>query len=374
MKHAYKRRICRQSGRLSPALSYDSPALNAYNLSVRRIDSYIFGQLLTGTVLVTVTLTCVVWLTQSLRFIEMIVNRGLSAPLFVYFTLLLLPTFLTIILPIALFASTLFVYNRLISDSELVIMRAGGCSRYDIARPALILSALVVIAGYFLTTYLMPTTYREFRELQHSIRNSIPAVLLQQGVFNKVASGVTVYVRSRGSNGDLLGILVHDSRNPKRPVTMMAEHGRIVSGASGPRVEMVNGNRQQVDEKDGRLALLYFERYSFDIQTVSGNQQRNWREPRERYLSELFRLKPNEWLADKLYIEAHYRLAQPLLPFAFVMVALTLLLSGDLNRRGQTSRILAAVGIVVVIQLAQISFKNIGEKYTELAIVLYLIP
>ena len=341
---------------------------------MRRIDFYIFGQLLTGTVLVTVTLTCVVWLTQSLRFIEMIVNRGLSAPLFVYFTLLLLPTFLTIILPIALFASTLFVYNRLISDSELVIMRAGGCSRYDIARPALILSALVVIAGYFLTTYLMPTTYREFRELQHSIRNSIPAVLLQEGVFNKVASGVTVYVRSRGSNGDLLGILVHDSRNPKRPVTMMAEHGRIVSGASGPRVEMVNGNRQQVDEKDGRLALLYFERYSFDIQTVSGNQQRNWREPRERYLSELFRLKPNEWLADKLYIEAHYRLAQPLLPVAFVMVALTLLLSGDLNRRGQTSRILAAVGIVVVIQLAQISFKNIGEKYTELAIVLYLIP
>ena len=69
---------------------------------MKRIDRYIFRQLLGATLFVAVTLTGVVWLTQSLRFVEMIVNRGLSAPLFLYFTMLLLPSFLGVILPVAL--------------------------------------------------------------------------------------------------------------------------------------------------------------------------------------------------------------------------------------------------------------------------------
>jgi lipopolysaccharide export system permease protein len=342
---------------------------------VKRIDAYIFWQLLTVTVFVTATLTCVVWLTQSLRFIEMIVNRGLSAPLFVYFTLLLLPTFLTIILPIALFAATLFVYNRLLSDSELVVMRAGGCSQYVLAKPALVLTMLVTAACFLLTTYLMPSAYREFKGLQNTLRNSFPTVLLQEGVFNNVAAGVTVYVRRREANGELSGIIVHDSRDAARPVTMMAERGRIVSGTNGPRVVMAVGNRQQVDAKDGGLSLLYFERYSFDIGTLSNVKGPHWREPRERFLHELFNLEPrDEWKANKLYMEGHHRLAQPLLAIAFTLVALALLLSGDFNRRGQTLRILSAIGFVVVGEMAQISVKNLGEKFPELAVLLYLIP
>ena len=342
---------------------------------MKRIDAYIFWQLLTVTVFVTATLTCVVWLTQSLRFVEMIVNRGLSAPLFVYFTLLLLPTFLTIIMPIALFAGTLFIYNRLLTDSELVVMRAGGCSQFKLARPALILTGLTTIACYMLSTYFMPAAYREFKELQNTLRNSYPTVLLQEGVFNNVVSGVTVYVRRRAADGELFGIIVHDSRDAARPVTMMAERGRIVSGTNGPRVVMAIGNRQQVDAGDGRLSLLYFDRYSFDIGTLSNVDGPRWLEPRERFLHELFNPEPRDaWKANKLYMEGHHRLAQPLLPVAFALVALALLLSGEFNRRGQTWRILSAIGVVIVVQSAQIGIKNLGEKLPELAVVMYLIP
>ncbi len=342
---------------------------------MKRIDTYIFWQLFTVTLFVTATLTCVVWLTQSLRFIEMIVNRGLSAQLFVYFTILLLPTFLTIILPIALFAATLFVYNRLLSDSELVVMRAGGCSQFRLARPALVLTLLTTVCCYALTVYLMPSAYREFKGLQNTLRNSFPTVLLQEGVFNSVVPGVTVYVRSRSSDGELSGIIVHDARNASRPVTMMAEKGRIVTGANGPRVVMAIGNRQQVDSKDGRLSLLNFDRYSFDIGTLSDDKGLHWREPRERYLHELFNPEPrDEWKATKLYMEGHHRLAQPLLPIAFTLISLAILLAGDFNRRGQALRIIAAVSFVVLLETGQISAKNLGEKFPELAVALYLIP
>ena len=127
----------------------------------------------------------------------MIVNQGLSLTLFVYLTLLLLPTFLGIILPIALFASVVFTYNRLIVDSEMVVLRGGGCSRMRLGRPAITLAVFVTLICYSLTTYLIPASYREFKDLQFNLRNSLPTVLLQENVFNTVMKNVTIYNRSR---------------------------------------------------------------------------------------------------------------------------------------------------------------------------------
>lgn len=342
-----------------------------------RIDRYIFRQLLTTTVFIAVTLTGVVWLTQSLRFVEMIINRGLSAPLFVYFTMLLLPTFLGVILPVALFIAVVFVYNRLLIDGELVVLRAGGCGQFAIARPAIILAVLVTLACYALTIYLIPASHRTFKDMQYTLRDANPTVLLQEGVFSNVMSGITVYVRSRGDDGGLSGIIVHDSRNQERPVTMMAERGTIVTAENGPRIVLVTGSRQEVNETDGRLSLLYFDRYSFDLKTVSEGVPNRWREPRERFLNELFFSQDQ---ADsigyfyKLRMEGHHRLSMPLLPLCFTLVGLALLLMGDFNRRGQLWRILSAIAVVIVVEVAHLGFKNLGEKAPNVAFMMYLIP
>ena len=214
---------------------------------MKKINWYIFRQLLVATILVASTLTCMVWLTQSLKFVEMIVNRGLSINLFLNLTILLLPSFLAFILPIAVFTSVMFTYNRLIIDSELVFMRASASSHFMIARPALLLATLTTITCFTITTYFLPTSYREFKDLQFSLRNSLPTMLLQEGVFNHVMEGITVYIRNKESTGELSGIVIHDARLIKKPITMMAERGVISSGEKGPRVIMINGNRQQVD-------------------------------------------------------------------------------------------------------------------------------
>lgn len=344
---------------------------------MKRIDRYIIRQLFAATLFIAVTLTGVVWLTQSLRFVEMIINRGLSAPLFVYFTMLLLPTFLGVILPVALFIAVLFVYNRLTTDSELVVLRAGGCSHMFLARPALLVAGLITIVCYVLTLYGIPASYREFKDMQYTLRDSYPTVLLQEGVFSNVMKGVTVYVRSRSEDGELSGIIVHDARTPERPITMMAERGTIVSGTAGPRIVLVTGNRQEVDEQDGQLSLLYFDRYSFDLSTVDPGMEDRWREPRERFLHELFFSRDQEQRVGyfhKLRMEGHHRLSAPLLPLSFTLIALALLLGGDFNRRGQLWRVMSAVGLVIAVELSQLGVKNLGERWPDLFVFMYLVP
>ena len=100
-----------------------------------RLDRYIFRQLALALLAVTVGLAVLVWLTQSLRFIELVLDRGLSFLVFIELTGLLLPGFLAVILPIATFLVALFVYVRLSADRELVVMRAAGLSRQK-ARPS----------------------------------------------------------------------------------------------------------------------------------------------------------------------------------------------------------------------------------------------
>ena len=257
-------------------------------------------------------------------------------------------------------------------------MRASGYSQFMIARPAVILATLVTLICFSITTYFLPASYREFKDLQFSLRNSLPTVLLQEGVFNTVMKGVTVYVRNKGDAGELSGIVIHDARSPKSPITMMAERGKILSSNQGPRVVMVNGNRQQVDSKDGHLSLLYFDRYSFDISTMTKEPITRWREPRERYLKTLIKPNPEnredmQWY-NKLIMEGHHRLSMPLFPLAFTFVGLALLLGGNFNRRGQLWRVLFAVGIIIILETSHLGVKNIGEKAINLAFLMYLIP
>src|SRR3954471_10973660 len=169
------------------------PPLGCARPAMTRLDSYIFRQLAIALLAVTTGLAALVWLTQSLRFIELVLDRGLSFMVFIELTGLLLPTFFAVILPITTFVVTLFVYVRLAADRELVVMRAAGLSQWRLARPALAPASLAVLICYALNLWLVPASQAAFRAWQYEIRNQLAAILVQEGVFSSVGDDLTVY-------------------------------------------------------------------------------------------------------------------------------------------------------------------------------------
>src|SRR5579871_2853160 len=228
------------------------------------LTRYILRQTLFLTAAFTLVFSIAIWLIQSVRFIDLIVNRGLSLGIFVEVTALIVPRLVEVVLPIAIFLAVLFSYNRLISESELVVMRAAGLSQGRLARPALLAGAIGTALLLAMSTYLLPVVNREFKDLQFQIRNRFSSALIQEGVFNTMSESLTVYVRSRDRRGELGGIVVHDTRDPLKPVTLFAERGALVGTPEGERVLMVNGSRQQYDETTGRLSILSFSSYTLE--------------------------------------------------------------------------------------------------------------
>src|SRR5207244_4513326 len=279
-------------------------------------------QCLTMMIFVTAALSAAVWLAQSLRLVDLIVNRGLSVALFSYLALLILPRFLDIVLPIGAFIAVLFVFNRLTSESELVVMRAAGLGPLVLARPVFMLAGTAFLALMSLSAYFLPASNREFKDLQFEIRNRFVSALLQEGAFTTISDKRTIYIGGRNERGEVIGLLINDDRDPQQPVTILAEQGAFANSAEGSRIIMVNGSRQRFDRATGKLSVLTFERYTLDLDMLRDAPMVRFRDAQERFLGELF-WPPVELDAASRHsflVEGHTRLIIPLSVFSFVII------------------------------------------------------
>ncbi|MDF1791090.1 MAG: LPS export ABC transporter permease LptF [Thalassobaculaceae bacterium] len=340
-----------------------------------RLNIYLVRQIVTAMIFIVVSLTCVIWLSQSLRFVDLIVNRGLPIHTFIILTVMLMPTWLSIVLPIASFASVLFVYNKMTADREMVVMSAAGLSPLRLAQPALIVAVGTTMLCFLMTTYLMPMSYRGFKELQWQIRHNFENLILREGEFRTLGDNLTVYVRTREDEGTLLGIVVHDQRNEAKPVTLVAERGALVSTPKGPRVVMAHGSRQERDVETGRVNILYFDRYTIDLGTGEQQEQRNVRDANELFVHELLNPGANESAGgnvNELIAEGHQRLTSPLLALSLTAIALAVLLSGEFSRRGQALRIIVAVLLAGGAEAAGLGTKYLAAKSPPLIAAMWL--
>jgi lipopolysaccharide export system permease protein len=323
---------------------------------IQYISRYLAGSAL----IVAFSLTSIVWLTQALRFVDFIVNRGVSVLTFLKLTALIVPSLLFVILPLTLFVAVIFIYNRLLGDSELVVLQAAGMSRLQLAKPALLVGVATTLFAYFISCYALPVTYRQFKDMQSFLRDNYASLLLQEEVFNTPVEGLTVFVRERDAEGQLKGILVHDNSDQQRPVTMMAQRGQIQQTPKGPRFLLFQGNRQEV--KDGRLSFLKFDSYSIDLSFYTTNVETRERRPEELFIPELFTRAASEPEKRPKYLaEAHQRLTWPLYNLGLALFAVVVMLTGQFNRRGNWQRITFA-------SMASIAIIGMGMSLQNLVI------
>jgi lipopolysaccharide export system permease protein len=340
---------------------------------ITRLDRYIFRQLGVALIAVTGGLTALVWLVQSLRFVELVVNHGLSLGVFVELTGLLIPSFVAVILPITTFVVVQFIYQRLAGDREITVMRTAGMSPFALARPALAVAGAAVICGYLLNLWLVPMTLAAFREYQWEIRNQMAAFLLQEGVFTQVSDNLTVYVRSRDPDGTLRGILVDDGRDPTAHATILAERGRMTQSASGPRVLLLDGSREEIDHQSGRLNVLTFSQNEIDLTDTTNNGGQRLRDMSEMSIGELLSPHPYsnsdipKWIA-----EGNKRLSSPLTSLSYALVALLSVLTGAFRRHGSFLRPLVAIGAMVGLLAIGFAVENLSARNNALLPLMWL--
>lgn len=332
------------------------------------LDKYVLKQIVVGFAVVLISMTVLVWLTQSLRMIDMIVTKGVSVGVFVRMTMLVLPNFIQILSPIALFAVTLFTFIRMQSDKEVMVMQAVGMSTIQIMRAPLIFAGILAIAGYFFSIFIIPMSNTNLRELQWKIRNDLSHLLLQEGQFNSFKNGLTLYVKERFPNGNVKGVFAYESKGKdKKQISILAaKSGTVFQEPGGVRVVFDAGTRHEYNPETKQFSILKFDKYTMsfaDKNTGSGTRRTD---VRELSLLQLWDAKQEDAVNMAQYrkhkVELVKRLLQPVYNFTFVFLAMFGILSGYYSRRGQTGRINFVVGSALVVQSLALAFENMAGK------------
>ena len=341
------------------------------------LTRYILKQATWPLIMFTAVLTLLVWLTQSLQMLDLLINRQQSGGTFFLMTLYVMPSLLTVILPFALFCASLYALQRLSTDSELVVMGAAGVSPWAIAKPMLILALIAAAINMMLNLYLMPAGYRQMKDRVFEIRTDIASNMIRDGQFTNPVKGLTIFNRVTTKDGTFKSLLIHDNRDKLKPKTYLAKEGRFENRPEGLMLMLIDGSSQEVDD-NGNLTILEFERNPIDISQFSDSKQTQQRELTERYLHELLWPDLNDkWdfkNRTRLYAEGHNRLASPAYNIAFVLIALCAMTLGGFNRRGYAGRIAVALAIGLVVRLAGFGVQSLASKVNAFVVYQYLLP
>ncbi|PIP97400.1 MAG: LPS export ABC transporter permease LptF [Rhodobacterales bacterium CG18_big_fil_WC_8_21_14_2_50_71_9] len=338
------------------------------------ITRYVLRELLKPFGFFLIVFTGVIWLTQSLRVIDTVVNSGQGAGVFLEFSALLLPAAMSIVMPIAAFAATLYTVNRLFADSEIVAMIAAGMSGVRLARPVALFGLAVMALMAVVTLWLAPLATREMRARVHDLRADIANALIFEGRFLHPAAGLTVYVRENTPGGEMLGVFVHDQRDPAAEVTYTARSALMARTDDGPRLVMYDGAAQRREMRDDSLSLLQFDSLVFDLsQFMNGDDARNPR-PSERFIGDLLAPSAADLAAtalSRLYAEGHDQLSGPLYALALPLIALAAIVGPGFSRSGYALRVAAAVALAVGLRMGGFAAKSAAAGAADLWPLLY---
>ena len=344
---------------------------------MKLIDRYLFRQLLGPTVLATLSLSGVALLSQSLQALDLIVNQGQSAAVFIKITLLGLPGLISMILPIAIFVASLVALNRLQTEQELVVCFAGGMSRWRVISPTIRLAIFAAVISLVINLWIQPLCARAMRLELFKVRTDLASTLVQEGQFTQPSPGLTVYAKQVLSHGNLKNLFIDQEKPGGESSTFSAKEGQIAERNGAPVLIMRHGSNQQLS-KTGVLNFVAFDEYTFDLAPFLAKDEAVHYKASDRYLHELFYPDFSQaWEQQnelKLYAEGHARLSEPLYNIALVTLALAAVLGSGFSRMGYGKRIMTAAALAAITRIAGVGMQAVADDNVWLNVLQYLVP
>jgi lipopolysaccharide export system permease protein len=346
---------------------------------VSRFDKYLLSQLLALFGFFSLVLVAVYWVNRAVGLFDQLIGDGQSALVFLQFSLLTLPNVIRLVLPVSAFVAAVYIANRLMSESELVVMQATGFSSFRLARPVLGFGLIVAAMMLILMNWLVPASRTMLEERSAEISQDVTAQFLKDGTFLHPSDGITVYIREINDRGELLDLFLADDRDTENRVTYTARRALFLRSDAGPKLLMLDGIMQTMDDKTERLAVTRFSDFTYDMAGMIAPAADHRRSRAELSTQEL--LQPTDALLaetgdnrSQLLFEGHRRFSQPLLAVASALIGFSSLLLGAFSRFGLWRQVVVATVLLLIVQSVATITTSLGAKTEHGWMLAYVAP
>ncbi|OOY09505.1 LPS export ABC transporter permease LptF [Thioclava sp. F36-7] len=330
-----------------------------------QLDRYVLSKLMALFGFFALVLVSVYWVNRAVIMFDSLISDGQTATVVLEFTALTLPYVIRIVLPVAAFAATIYAFNRLDQDSELVVMRATGTSNWRLARPVLVFGLIASVMMALLVNFLVPAAKARLAERQQEVAQNLTAKFLTEGTFQHPAPGISIYIRRISDLGELQDIFVSDSRSAQTSTIYTADKGVIVKTETGPKLIMFSGMAQTLRKPSDRLSVTRFSNFTYDIGSFLKAGKARAPKIDEMTTPRLAAMMAGTDLdatpgaesakaaRDALRLELARRITQPLLAPIAALIGFSALMMGTFSRFGMWRQMSLAIGGLIVVQVLQ---------------------
>lgn len=318
-----------------------------------RTDRYILSQLLVLFGFFSLVLVSIYWINRAVVLFDTLIGSGHSTFVFLEFSVLSLPNVIRMALPLAEFAAAAYVCNRLITDSEMVVLQTTGFSPWRLARPFFWFGLIVAVMMSLLTHYLVPASSAQLQLRTQEISKSVTAKLLTDGEFLHPSHGITFYIREITPEGILEDVFLSDNREEDASRVFTAAEAYLVKEDGGSKLVMVDGMAQSLTA-DGRLSITNFRDLTYDagnlISGLDNERPDIFHLPTPELLFNTEEVSKASWASKgRIMEQAHGRFSQATLCIVISIIACSTLIQGSFSRFGPGK--FAAVALVILIVL-----------------------
>lgn len=235
---------------------------------MKAIDTYLLRQIV-PTLLVTVFIAAIILLMERLmRLLDIAVGNGVSTLVVFQMLFNLIPHYIGLALPMALFLGVILAFRKLSLQSELDALMSSGIGLARFIRAAMWLAMGMALLNFLLAGYLQPYTRYAYRAILFNITSGVIEQGIGEGVFMNLPNGYTLRVeRSSGAGRELSGVFAHKQQDDGKIVTLTAKKGELITGATDGIVTMrlIEGYRSVWDPKTGESGTLKFQVFDWPL-------------------------------------------------------------------------------------------------------------
>jgi LPS export ABC transporter permease LptG/LPS export ABC transporter permease LptF len=334
---------------------------------MRRLDRYVFTEVLGPFGLGLLVYTSILWLQFLFQSAELIIRRGLPAATVGQMLLLSLPNILALSLPMAILFGVLVAVGRLSSDSEIIALRASGLSLRSLYRPLLAFGAAGAVATGAIMIWLLPWANHTLTVLRVRAVTQSAARAVEPRVFSSDQWADRVLYVFATAGDTWRGVFVADALPATDTEVIVAERGRLTVDATGERVtlhleraethsiDLARPDKYELSRSRESQQTLQDSLFTQEMEKAASRKS-----DRSMTLSELAALsrdvRATRERRDAGAVELQKKFAIPVACLVFAALGLPL---GVTNRRGgRSSGFALSIGVIVVYYV----LLNNGEK------------
>ena len=227
-----------------------------------KIYKYFFKEFSYLFALVLITTSFIVWVIQSVNFLDFVTEDGHSFAVYFKYSILTLPKIVTRLVPFAFLVSLFFTILQFRRSNELLILWLSGLNKIKLVQFTLWISVIILIFQIFLSISLNPFSLELSRSILKKSDIGFYPSLIKEKKFNDTIKNLTIFIDKK-NNGIMEKIYLRDDTSELESRTIISNLGKIINSNGSNILKLSEGVIET--EKNNSVDFVKFDELNINL-------------------------------------------------------------------------------------------------------------